>query len=682
MLNRLAKSLVRPVVATALTAASCAIALLSPPDITSAHAAARPASVTSITIDGHKAGPVFDGIGAISGGGGNSRLLIDYPAKQRTQILNYLFGPGGADLQLLKLEIGGDANTTDGAEPSIEHAKGQIDCTSGFEWWLAMQAVARNPQLKLYALQWAAPGWIGSRFGQADISYVIDWLNCARSHGLAISYLGGWNENGYTKSWFESMRQALDADGFGSVQLVAADERSTGPPYNPAAAWQVASAANADPAFKAAIAVLGAHNVCGSRTTGYRCESTAAARSSGLPLWATELGTLDANGGAPALVRSVNNGFIQARIRAFFEWPLVNATAPGLPLQNRGLVTANQPASGYYRVNRLAWAIAQITQFTASGWRYAGGASKRVGNSGSATAYLAPGGTDWSLVAQNTGRLLGQRVQPETITVRLAGGLTSAAVHVWATDLVSADRTRWFTRRADIHPSHGAFTYTIPPGYVVSFSSRGGQSHLRTTVPHQVPQRLPYHDAPDASNEAWGLDAQEGAFLYEPCPGTGASGCIEQMASQVPIWFRPPAGKAVPLPYAVVGAHNWTGYTVSAHVWLPSATSMAGVIGRFGSQDLDSKKFNGYELRLGGNGGWQLVRDRAGGGKRVLYSGTASGISPGSWHALALGLHGTKIIARIDGKVVARVTDRAYRSGPAGIESNWTRVEFRGLTVQ
>ena len=87
-------------------------------------------------------------------------------------------------------------------------------------------------------------------------------------------------------------------------------------------------------------------------------------------------------------------------------------------------------------------------------------------------------------------------------------------------------------------------------------------------------------------------------------------------------------------------------------------------------------------LRVGGNGGWQLVRDSGAGSKRVLASGLAGEISPGTWHALALGLHGTKIIARIDGRVVARVTDRVYRSGPAGIESNWTRVEFRGLTVQ
>lgn len=116
------------------------------------------AAATSITVDGGQSGRTFDGIGAISGGGGNSRLLRDYPPAQQSQILDYLFKPGyGANLQLLKLEIGGDANSTDGSEPSIEHTKGQINCDAGYEFWLAEQAKARNPNIKLYGLAWAAP---------------------------------------------------------------------------------------------------------------------------------------------------------------------------------------------------------------------------------------------------------------------------------------------------------------------------------------------------------------------------------------------------------------------------------------------------------------------------------------------------------------------------------------------
>src|SRR3954452_2705956 len=84
--------------------------------------AAPAQAATSITINGGSGGRVFDGVGAISGGGGNSRLLIDYAEPQRTQILDYLLKPGyAANVQILKVEIGGDPNSTSGAEPSHEH---------------------------------------------------------------------------------------------------------------------------------------------------------------------------------------------------------------------------------------------------------------------------------------------------------------------------------------------------------------------------------------------------------------------------------------------------------------------------------------------------------------------------------------------------------------------------------
>src|SRR5439155_4878917 len=93
-----------------------ATAILLSASVTSvapAHAA------TTITINGSATGRTFDGVGAISGGGGNSRLLTDYPEPQRGQILDYLFRPNlGAAMQLLKVEIGGDTYSTSGAEAS------------------------------------------------------------------------------------------------------------------------------------------------------------------------------------------------------------------------------------------------------------------------------------------------------------------------------------------------------------------------------------------------------------------------------------------------------------------------------------------------------------------------------------------------------------------------------------
>ena len=148
----------------------------------------------TVSIDGAHPGPEFQGIGAISGGGGNSRLLIDYPPGERAQILDYLFLPHfGAALQMLKLEIGGGGFSSDGSEPSVEPAKSQLDCGAGYEFWLARQALARNPAIRLYGLQWSAPAWVrdphGGLWSRADVGYVVDWLRCARRKGLAVSYV-------------------------------------------------------------------------------------------------------------------------------------------------------------------------------------------------------------------------------------------------------------------------------------------------------------------------------------------------------------------------------------------------------------------------------------------------------------------------------------------------------------
>jgi hypothetical protein len=114
----------------------------------------------AIVIDGTSSGSIFNGIGAISGGGGTSRLLFDYPAQQQSEMMDYLFKPNyGAGLQILKVEIGGDGNTTNGAEASHMRTPTDENYNRGYEWWLMEQAKQRNPNIKLYGLEWSAPGW-------------------------------------------------------------------------------------------------------------------------------------------------------------------------------------------------------------------------------------------------------------------------------------------------------------------------------------------------------------------------------------------------------------------------------------------------------------------------------------------------------------------------------------------
>ena len=130
--------------------AACAVLSLFATALIAVGSATSAAAADAITLNGAATGRTFDGVGAISGGGGNSRLLIDYPEPYRSEILDYLFKPGvGANLQILKVEIGGDTNSTDGSESSISHSAGDLNCNRGYEWWLMEQAKARNPNIKL-----------------------------------------------------------------------------------------------------------------------------------------------------------------------------------------------------------------------------------------------------------------------------------------------------------------------------------------------------------------------------------------------------------------------------------------------------------------------------------------------------------------------------------------------------
>src|SRR5579862_9489658 len=142
-----------------------------------------------IRIDGRGSGKVFQGLGGVSGGAA-SRLLIDYPEPYRSQVLDYLFKPNyGASLQHLKVELGGDVNSTDGSEPSHMHSATDQNYSRGYEWWLMQQAKLRNPNITLEALAWGAPGWIGDGqfFSQDNINYILNFIRGAKNtYGITI----------------------------------------------------------------------------------------------------------------------------------------------------------------------------------------------------------------------------------------------------------------------------------------------------------------------------------------------------------------------------------------------------------------------------------------------------------------------------------------------------------------
>jgi hypothetical protein len=669
--------------------------------VTAALAAASGTTVAAapyrvvVTINGARPGPVFQGIGAISGGGGNSRLLIDYPPRYRTQILDYLFLPHfGASLQMLKLEIGGGGFSSDGSEPSVEAVRGRLDCGAGYEFWLARQALARNPAIKLYGLQWSAPAWVrdgnAGLWSRADVGYVIDWLRCARHNGLTVSYIGGWNEHfqgtPVQRAWFVNLRAALDAAGFTRTQIVAADEtpeveRHGRWGYSPLLVWQTLAADMvADPSFGRAVSVLGVHDTCGLPTTGYRCIMAAGARTlaarTGKSLWESELGATPATGTNPmlpgpgGLARALNGADGQAGITGVLVWPLIDAIPPGLPHENRGLVLADRPWDGSYYVTPLTWVIAQTTQFTAPGWRYATGASGRLPAGGSYDTLLAPGRSAWSVVAQTSTATAAQQV-----IIHVTGGLPARLVHVWSTNLRGPGQ---FTRRGDITPRQGAFATSLQPGYVYTFTTTTGQSRAdghSPPVPAAGPMPVRYTAATDGAGLATMLAPVEGSFGY-------VHGVLTQTAAGEPVEWQYPGPS--PAPYAIIGENTWRDYTVSARVVLPASGTASGspgaaLIARFqGFRRAAASQFRGYELEVRGNGAWQIVANGPGG-----VAGVLGGVGPARTYTLSLTTRGTTISAQINGVRVGTVSSRAYRYGPAGLGSlGYYPVRYLSFTVR
>jgi hypothetical protein len=629
-------------------------------------------AATAITVNGTSAGRAFGGIGAISGGGGNSRLLTDYPPAEQQQILDYLFKPGyGADLQILKVEIGGDTNSTDGSESSIEHASGSVGCGNGYEWWLMEQAKALNPGIKLYGLAWGAPGWIGGgNFWSTDmINYLVAWLNCAASHGLTISYLGGWNERGYNISWYEQLRSTLNADGYSGVQIVGADSD-----------WSIAGDIASNPTFASAVSIIGVHYPCagGDGGSADTCPANATAEGTGKPLWASENGSQDLNSGAPALIRSITRGYVDADLTGYINWPLIAAIYPNLPYNTDGLILANQPWSGAYSLGESLWATAQVTQFTAPGWQFLNSGSGYLGGAESNGSYVtlkSTDGTDYSTIIETTTATAAQ-----TVNVTVSGGLSTGAVHVWATDVATPGSGPQFAQQASITPVNGAYSLTVQPGYIYTLTTTTGQGKGTAAGPAQGTLGLPYSDNFDgdtAGQQPRYLSQMQGAFEVGPCAGGRSGQCLQQQAAVQPIEWDNNA-----TPYTIGGNLSWANYTVSADALMQQAGAVQ-LLGRAGAQQAFSPAdINDYYLQVSSAGSWSIVRNSTSGTHATLASGTVTAPGTGTWQRLALTFNGATISAAINGTTVATVTDSSYASGMIGLgTSGYQTDQFDNLSV-
>ena len=647
-------------------------------------------TATYTVSDADGLGLELHGFGALSGGGATSRFLIDYVEPSRSDILDLLFKPGfGASIHILKVEVGGDADSTNGAEASHMRAPGEAVFTRGYEWWLMKEAKARNPDLLLYALPWAWPHYLAgdtqatSKRGNpwsnlsATSEYIVSYLTGAREvHALHFDYLGLWNEVGSSMDYAIVLRAALDAANFSSVKLIAADAT-----FN----FDIAETFASNSTVRNALWGLGAHYV-GSY-------ASPSARNLSMPLWVSEDNSQSGYLGGACVARALSENYANSHLTASINWALAAAFYPDIRWFGAMLLNAPEPWSGAYALNPALWAMAHYTQFSAPGWRYAldGAGVGYLDGGGTYTTLVEPGQGHFSLMIEKIDRSFSCRYEPpppnsttfEVANFALGGSFISVTqLFVWYSNFSHANRDTnvddLFRPLPPVAVVGGRFSLAISVGDLFTLSTLATAAHgvPATPPPPSAPFPAPYSDPFNASSYAPGgmplyWSNLNGAFdlSMPPADAPRAAGARAAPAGaplallldtrgQPVLW----AELAATRPNTIVGDATWSDVDAEVDFLVDAAAPRAsGCVLLAVRACCDIDVLPGIWLALCANGTWAVHEslpdvDHAPRASGLLPAGSAAA---GTWHTLRATARGNTTTFALDGAAPFAVVDVA-----------------------
>ncbi|XP_035599267.1 galactocerebrosidase isoform X2 [Oncorhynchus keta] len=594
-------------------------------------------------------GRTFDGIGGLSGGGATSRLLVNYAEPYRSQILDYLFKPNfGASLQILKVEIGGDAQTTDGTEPSHMHYENDENFFRGYEWWLMREAKKRNPNITLIGLPWAFPGWVGHGknwpydFPDITASYVVSWiLGAEQYHDLNIDYVGIWNERNFDSKYIKVLRDTLDKVGLTGVGIIAADGN-----------WDVSNAMGVDPYLNDAVEVVGAHYP--GTTTVMEALKTQK------KLWSSEdYSTFNDEVGGGCWARILNQNYVNGLMTATISWNLVASYYEDLPFGRDGLMTAEEPWTGNYVVESPIWITAHTTQFSQPGWTYLqtvghlvhGGSYVALTDSkGNLTVVIETMTHDNSVCIRPP--LLPFNVTAQNVTFQLKGSFASIKeLQVWQSKFdFKTKKPFFFKKLSPLKIYDGSFTLSLDVDEVYTLTTIStGQKGTYPDPPASGPFPKLYFDDFNVANpsfsEAPYFADQTGVFEYyinltDPGPHVFT---LRQVVTQMPVTWATDADQTI----SVIGDYKWQNLTVMCDVFMETVkTGGVFIAARVdkGGQSVRSAK--GVFFWVFADGSYKVTNDLV--GKTVLAEGL-SGTRAYGWHTLTLTVEGEYATGLLNG---------------------------------
>ncbi|XP_025093998.1 galactocerebrosidase-like isoform X1 [Pomacea canaliculata] len=540
-------------------------------------------SATYTFDDRQGLGRRFDGVGGLSAGA-TSKLLVNYPQQYRDEILDYLFKPNfGASLQILKVEIGGDIQSTDGTEASHMHNSWEENYQRGYEWWLMTEAKKRNPDIKLYGLPWGFPGWIGQGTGNpysnpnVTADYIVRWIAGAKTfYNLTIDFVGVWNERAYDSTYIKTLRALLDSRGFSSTRIVASDDN-----------WNISWDILQDSALAAAVDYIGAHY---PGTT-----SSSDAQKTGKQLWASEdYSTFNDETGGGCWARILNQNYAVGYMTSTISWNLIASYYNPLPFFRDGLMTAVEPWSGNYIVETPIWLSAHTTQFTEIGWKYLahGAGVGQLQNGGSYVALVSPDGKDLTIIIETMSHdhsfcirpyLPAYSVTAQNATISLAGSFaTIQQLNVWYSKLDFVNRSSILFENLQplkVVNSQVTLSLGIDEVYTLTTLSTGQKGQYNPSPPSQ-PFPLPYSDNFESyqlSQEPFNLAQQTGSFEIVQSDALHGK-VVRQMMLQRPVaWCDADQKNAYGAAINMIGNYSWTDIYVEVDAAVGAVNGTNGV---------------------------------------------------------------------------------------------------------
>ncbi len=623
----------------------------------------------SITIDGHREGRRFDGIGAVSGGGATSRFLPEYPEPQRSEILDYLFKPNfGASLQVLYVEIGSDKNGTQGSEPSHARSREELDNPKpeyfqrGYEWWLMKEAKKRNPDIRFDATAWNAPLWVGTGKGgggfwsQDMADYYVSWIKGAKTyHGLDVRFSGCRNESGVNLPWVKMYRQTLDKAGLKDVSIHGFDN------WRPESKWLFAKELATDKELNEAVAIISNHTTWKGAPEG-PSPSPDYVLNSGKPIWDTEEHVYqDGYSSAINKVRACNENYIDNKVTSTVFWHLVSAFYKIEGWYGKhAMMIASSPWSGNYFVAPELWGHAHTCQFTKPGWKYLEGEGCGYFKSGgSYVTYKSDNGSDFTIVIETKNAKADQAV-----TFNITGGLSQGKVSVW-----KSDQAALFVKQNDIAPQNGKIEIKLKPFCIYTLTTTGGQQKgNHPAPPAEKAFPFPFHENYEHCKKTGTLPYYQSDIdgVFEVANRTDGKGKCLQSVVKFSRTKTPLDG------FTVLGDANWKDYQVSVDVSSIESGS-AALLGRV--TDTRGRAAKGFILKLGNGGEWSLLANT-----NALASGHAT-LANQPWHNLKMTFEGAKITSFIDGNQVASVTNTNNPAGMVGLGTHTNAPCFDNLIV-